>query len=96
MDEDGYPTEETLDRLKNWDYKDIPGLFDFITSLWIYENYWNYENDELHISTGGWSGHEELIAALKENSMVWILSWVQSRRGGHYIFKKKAFKDDKE
>lgn len=38
LDEDGYPTEAALERIKNWDYMgtDIKELFDFVKSLWCW------------------------------------------------------------
>lgn len=49
----------------------------------------------LFVSTGGWSGNESIIRAFQDNMMAWHLCWIQSRRGGHYIFKPHEFKDDK-
>ena len=41
---------------------------------------------KFYYSTGGWSGHEELIEELKK-TWFWYFCWEQSRRGGHYIFE---------
>jgi len=110
LDEDGYPTEESLNKIKTWPYDDVEGLFDFIHDMWAYaeSGYWSekivtqddfnihLEYDEprkrYYLSTAGWSGNESIIRALQENQMIWCLNWIQSRRGGHYIFELKDFK----
>ena len=104
LDDDGYPTEAALEIIKIWHWNDIKGWFDFINSLWHFKN-WGWREglttDDLNkdmevytyeISTGGWSGNESLIYAMQENSMLWHITWVQSRRGGHYIFEGKELK----
>jgi hypothetical protein len=110
LDEDGYPTEEALDKIKTWPYDDVESLFDFIHDIWYYANsgYWREEfvmqddfnvhlefdrpRKRYYISTIGWSGNESIIRALQENEIIWCMHWVQSRRGGHYIFELKEFK----
>lgn len=87
LDEDGYPTEEALDTIKNWNYQDVPGLIDFIRSLWKWPEYIEITEDKkLEISTCGWSGNESIIYALESNSIFWHMYWESSDRGGHYVF----------
>lgn len=86
MDEDGYPTEDTIARIKSWDSRDFKGLASFIHSLWIYDEYIDYDNRILDISTGGWSGHEDIVYSIPKE---WTNNFlVSSRAGGHYIFRE--------
>jgi hypothetical protein len=102
MSEDGYPTEEELERIIKWD-GDFKQLLSYVKSVghyWPEEDGWGWSEepevvDELrggyvtryHISTGGWSGNESIIDALNKNFLFWHMHWVQHRRGGHYIFE---------
>lgn len=105
LDDDGYPTDAALEVIQLWHWDDIKGWFDFIESVWSAgygrwiesENSYDKFTDEVlknnlryQLSTGGWSGNEDIIDAMHKNkSMLWTLTWVQSRRGGHYIFDRK-------
>ena len=94
MDTDGYPGRTELDRIRNWPDDDFAGLMAFAKSIWWMSDWgWDEESVEgrtaFNISTGGWSGNEEIIDAMMDNKMFWLFCWEQSRRGGHYIFKVK-------
>ncbi len=98
FDKDGYPTEETRKAIAEWPREDFDGLMKFVHDAWTYPEYFRYGEIEnrskeklmrYDISTAGWSGNEEIVGAMKENVMFWTLCWVQSRRGGHYIFEVK-------
>lgn len=104
-DDDGYPTDLALEAIEKWHWDDPKGWFEFIGSLWAYKDWGWKEKDEPHdykenvmvhryyISTAGWSGNESIIRAMQANSMMWHLQWVQSRRGGHYIFELYEVKE---
>jgi hypothetical protein len=99
LDEDGYPTLAAETIVKLWPWEDKKGWFLFIESIWHLRSWGWHEGDYSHdiykdkmvrrydISTAGWSGNEGLIAVMQENDMMWHTTWVQSRRGGHYIFE---------
>ena len=100
LDDDGYPTDEALELISNWTIKDITGWFEFVQSLWALTE-WKIEDavDDITnrtvtrytMSTGGWSGNEDLIGAMQRNWLMWNVTWVQSRRGGHYIFEDPLY-----
>jgi len=100
FDDDGYPTHDALTIIELWHWDDIKGWFDFIHDIWHLASWgWTegevadelYPDEKKHqydISTAGWSGNESIIRAMEKNDFVWALTWVQSRRGGHYIFQR--------
>lgn len=103
LDEDGYPTSDALSLIETWHHSDPKGLFNFIEKVWHLkyfgwhlvvggEDEWTKmkipENKiRYYLSTAGWSGNEQIIHSLESNVEMWDLIWLQSRRGGHYIFE---------
>ena len=101
LDDDGYPTQYALDLIWFWHFSDPRGWFDFIQGIW-YMRDWGWKEAEaideifkeknitaIYVSTAGWSGNESIIKSMQKSEMLWYMTWVQSRRGGHYIFEIK-------
>jgi len=94
-----YPTDEELSVVENWDVEhgDISNLIRFIENIWQWAD-WGVKKRfgfsypirrkvlKLELHTGGWSGNEDIINALKR-SMFWDLYWEKSVRGGHFYFE---------
>lgn len=97
MDNEGYPEQQELDKIRAWDYKDVFAMLDYIAERWNYGDWlfkreWKYDDlykrHELHLElhTGGWSGNEDIINAILENLWFKILWYAEWSRGGHYKF----------
>lgn len=87
MDNDGYPTEETLKTIREWDVPGDPyGLAKYLVNIWHYPEYIKLHGRYLQIHTGGWSGHEDIMAELHKN-LFYSFWWTRAERGGHYWFK---------
>jgi hypothetical protein len=92
-----YPTEAAVERVRSWPAPangDWSPLLGFVRDIWKYADagFWHEEpaprgGTTYRISTGGWSGNEEIAAALRGNQMFWMMCWAESRRGGHYTFQ---------
>lgn len=39
--------------------------------------------------TGGWSPNEDVIEAMHRNTILWMLCWESSHRGGKFVFEHK-------
>lgn len=92
--ENNYPTPNELNKIKRWNIlndKEILVFLSYIEELWWMPD-WGFKLKgkkviSLELHTGGWSGNEEIISALKSNFMFWGMFWQKSIRGGHYYFK---------
>jgi hypothetical protein len=85
-----YPSDVDLQRIRQWyisDIEDFRDLMSYIENIWVFGD-WGFrqDGDTYQLNTGGWSGNEEIIQALRENTIFWIFYWEQSHRGGHYVF----------
>jgi hypothetical protein len=100
MDEDGYPTDEVLEAIRQWPYTDANGCLEYVAGLWHWPDFASRElppheaevvhaddgDRYLRLATGGWSGNESLISAMKENVMLRSMCWCLSARGGLHIW----------
>jgi len=92
-----YPTEAELKKIRKWEIKDSDTLTDILTFVW---GIWTYRDEGYArnrgrtwwFSTAGWSGNEDIIGALKENRMFWLMCAYSWRRGGHFKFKVPKIK----
>jgi hypothetical protein len=101
FDADGYPTEDTLEAITRWPYQDVNGCLDFCRQAWHWPDFTSdvltpceaavvrADPDErfARFATGGWSGNEDIIRALKANKPVWMFTWRFSAAGGLFIFR---------
>lgn len=98
LDKDGYPTAEYLEFIRTYNPKDMPIMVFIETILkrgwWMPEwgfilrrKYGDHRSLELH--TGGWSGNEEIIMAMKGNIYLihHPMKFKQWRAGGHFYFE---------
>ena len=70
--------------------KSPEGLMSYLTA----HNIWHQDYGHIRqgtgqwiMVTGGWSGNEDIIDAMRCNTMLWMLYWCSSERGGRYIFE---------
>ena len=93
MDSDGYPTKTELEYIRTFDItmSDWERLMEYIQkNCWHWgATYFNKLGDTWTAITGGWSGNEEVIDALRDNLMFWIFYWKESHRGGLYKFSPR-------
>lgn len=88
FDTDGYPSEESLQKLRAWQNPKLHEVMGFVKDLWKWKDFFK-ENDGVYtLVTGGWSGNEDVISALMRNPIFWLLFWERSERSGLHVFSE--------
>ena len=86
-----YPTDEEIEKIKTWSIstrEDCKALIEYVRTLWNWgDTFITVEGSLYKMATGGWSGNEEIIGALQDNHIFWLLCWKMSTRGGYYEFE---------
>ena len=93
LDKFNYPDEVSLKEIAEWDIlkRGVFGLLELVreNTNWadrqIYQAGKRVIRYEYH--TGGWSGNEDVILALRHNLYFWSMFWEKSTKGGHYYFR---------
>jgi hypothetical protein len=82
-----YPSDEVLEQIKTMPCDDFHAFMDFIKSHWHFVEWgWTREGNVYYLSTGGWSGNEDIIDTMSENKIFCLMYRQQSRRGWHFVF----------
>jgi hypothetical protein len=91
FDANGYPSEETLGTIALWQIADPVGWLEFVRDAWNHHYgtiiFPFLENGFVSFTTGGWSGNESIISAMRENVVLWTMLWESSHRGGKYVLR---------
>jgi len=90
LDDDRYPLEASIKIIKEWDHtKGWNRLIEFCVPAFEFYGRCEYRSIDMtwEIATGGRSGCEEVIGALRSNTMFWMICWKMSKRGGYYEFE---------
>lgn len=102
LDNDGYPTDEYLQFIRDYTHKTMPilDMVDIICDNWYFGD-WGYKlhrkyagKRKFELHTGGWSGNEEIIEAIKSNIFLthFKMRYVKWYTGGHHYFEIKIDK----
>ena len=99
LDVNGYPTDEWLEFIKNYQPSDDLPLLKFVKEI-LPKGWYNADWDvvihrkykgkiKLELHTRGWSGNEEVIRAILSNIYLthFKMQYIEWHAGGHYYFE---------
>jgi hypothetical protein len=96
LGDEGYPTEQELQRIRAWPMDDFRALMAYIKPRWEHYGSFDQRGDRFRLATGGWSGNESIIDALEGNWMFQTLCPESWRTGGLYIYDVQQWDDNPE
>lgn len=82
---DGYPTSDTLLLIETFVGTPTAWL-DFVCSVWYYPDQISKHSGMVIMNTGGWSGNEEIVDAMRRNRVQWSQCWISSPTLDEHIF----------
>ena len=91
LDADNYPTEDTLEQIRQW-RGTANALLNAVIGIWPHYGTTADETTpdggarRVVLVTGGWSGCEQLIGALQQ-TLLWSLAWQESVVGGRHVLE---------
>ena len=81
-----YPDDAQLHGLRTYAGEDRRAWLQQAVDAWSYPDRAVWRDDSLYLSTGGWSGNEEIIDSMRRNVVMWTMTWRLHRAGGHWWF----------
>lgn len=90
---DPYPTDEDLIKINYWPRDEFACLVDEVDRYINQHGRLSFQEGTVEIVTGGWSGVESIIYAMKSNLSLWSKHWESTHKGGLYIFKYPPIHD---
>ncbi len=86
FDRDGYPSDETLETIEKWDFRDWKGFVRFLGCAFSRYGRFELKGCTLEMATGGWSGNEDVVYAFQKNFILHSQMWESSHRGGLHVY----------
>lgn len=86
FDRNGYPSDETLEAIEKWDFRDWKGFVRFLAESYSVYGRFELKGTMLEMATGGWSGNEDVMSAFAHNWILHSQMWESSHRGGMYRY----------
>ena len=86
-----YPTQEQLDDLHNT--VKFEEVCEKVGKLWAHKDRYYFDGDTMVISTGGWSGNEDVVSYLP--MMFHVSYYTAWANGGHHVYSRASAVRDK-